>query len=177
MPSHFQRKSKQACSRRRGTSLFTHIRVSCGVNLCCFLCSRHLPLGKARHLVARAFAPPTTGCALLLTLRPALSLTCLLAREVLALAPARSCRALSCACCGSREGLRPPDAVAETPRATDAGVYIAKLTVSTQSDATRFRHSSRAIALQMARNEPQAAPTGGKQSHEPTLDASQPARA
>ena len=52
------------------------------------------------------------------------------ARGFLALAPARSCRALSCAGCGSREGLRPPDAVAETPRATDAGVYIAKLTVS-----------------------------------------------
>ena len=98
-------------------------------DLCRFLYSRHLPLGKARHLVARAFALPTTGCALLLTLRPTLSLTCLLAREVLALAPARSCRALSCAGCGSREGLRPPDAVAETPRATDAGVYIAKLTV------------------------------------------------
>ena len=51
-------------------------------DLCRFLYSRHLPLGKARHLVARAFALPTTGCALLLTLRLTLSLTCLLAREV-----------------------------------------------------------------------------------------------
>ena len=47
----------------------------------------------------------------------------------------------------------------------------------TGSDCAEFGHSSRAIALQMARNEPQAAPTGGKQSHEPTLDASQPPRA
>ena len=45
------------------------------------------------------------------------------------------------------------------------------------SDCAEFGHNSRAIALQMARNEPQAAPTGGKQSHEPTLDASQPPRA
>ena len=101
-------------------------------DLCCFLRSRHLPLGKARHLVARAFALPTTGCALRLTLSETGSESDMLARarDFLALAPARSCRALSCAGCGSREGLRPPDAVAATPRATDAGVYIAKLTVS-----------------------------------------------